>query len=556
MDNKEQIANSPKGGERSADEIGDKIANDTLDPVNHGWSILTASDIIEPLKAPRFHFFARLDHKIRHKIWLLAHEASSRNLVVRLQNSPDGVIYRHLFPNREPWEIYTSQIPTLLSVCKEARDILLPKYSTPFDNDNVRVCSFKGSVPGGNFPFCWETDLLLVNLEEYWSPGSLHRVFTEIFGHYYTNAGNSLLSSSSVVKQRLRRVGGNFVMWNSVLGGQNLSLSNAAFFDDFENLKEVVFAPFWQRLLQMKFQNPAQYGGFERESLRGPWGQDFQRRFRRGMLKWLPDQLEILNQNRRDERRSHLGMYDSTDYYFYDKIPPYLPPTVSNDRKSQYFKSFTLFPELPAELRAEIWRLSFPQGRYIDIRPTTVLDDYGYLASLTGSWHAVASECVPVAFFVNQEARFELLRYYQPIKSNDNYPTIFANLKLDVLCFYHPCRDTLPDFLNTVSVRTREAITEIQGLRMTKPGRVYNIDFAHRLPNLRVIRIDHDQDSSLPSLAFDRNQPRTIGWEEEASRELLEDEERQLEEWGFDPSGKHPLIRFGRRLESDRRSIN
>ncbi|CAG8973630.1 hypothetical protein HYALB_00002195 [Hymenoscyphus albidus] len=76
------------------------------------------------------------------------------------------------------------------------------------------------------------------------------------------------------------------------------------------------------------------------------------------------------------------------------------------------------------------------------------------------------------------------------------------------------------------------------------------------LPNLRIIRIDHDQNSSLPSLAFDRNQPRTIGWEEEVSRELLEDEEKQLEEWGFDPSGKHPLIRFGRHLESDSRSIN
>lgn len=504
---------------------------------------------MEDTEKRQFHLFSRLDPILRLKIWRLAHDSSSRTVQVRLRGFPNQVIYRFDddFDN-DTWEIYSCQTPTLLAVCHESRNVLLPKYSTPFD-DSVEVFCKADSIPGGRFLFCWDTDLLLIDIEEYWAEEDyLPRVFTEIFGHYYTGNGNSPNSSPSIslVKQNLRRLGGNFEFWYRALGTGNLGTANAAFFDRFSNLEEVVFVPFFQRRRKnQEFRSIlARCDEFEGEILRGPWGRSFQREFRRGLQKWLPDEQNVLKKLRRD----NLGLYDSKEYR-HQAIPLYSSPTRAKVAASRLF---TLFPRLPPELRAEIWKLSFPPQRYIDFVSTSTFDDYGYATSLKGCWHAVAGECAPVHFFVSQEARAELLRYYQPLKANDNHPTIYSNLKMDVLCFYSPCPYTVSSFVNTISDRARNDITRIQGLRLSRPVGSIPCDL-RRLPNLREVRIEHHR---LLHHTRDRNQPSTTGWEEHATRELTDDEGLQVERWNLDAHPAHPSIRFGRRLVDDRAFIN
>lgn len=87
---------------------------------------------------------------------------------------------------------------------------------------------------------------------------------------------------------------------------------------------------------------------------------------------------------------------------------------------------------------------------------------------------------------------------------------------------------------------------------MRIPNRIYSADLA-RLPNLQDIRVDDDdQMANFDRWRLQKNQPRTIGWEDYGRSELTEDEEKQLERWGLGSDCKRPSIRFGQRIMGDR----
>ncbi|KAG9234489.1 hypothetical protein BJ875DRAFT_441217 [Amylocarpus encephaloides] len=95
---------------------------------------------------------------------------------------------------------------------------------------------------------------------------------------------------------------------------------------------------------------------------------------------------------------------------------------------------FPQFVQLPAEARLHIWHLALPGRRYIDIMNTISLDDFAEIGFYKNTWHPVASELAPVLYFVCQESRAEVMRLYKPLRSNDYFPTIWYNPKVDVLC--------------------------------------------------------------------------------------------------------------------------
>jgi hypothetical protein len=111
--------------------------------------------------------------------------------------------------------------------------------------------------------------------------------------------------------------------------------------------------------------------------------------------------------------------------------------STQNAEAESSLASFTLFPELPVELRLVIWEMMLPSRRYVEIESTILfveenpqMQDYD-----VKTWHPVGIERAPVGFFVCRESRAEILKTYAPLRSTDGQPTLFVDFKKDVLCF-------------------------------------------------------------------------------------------------------------------------
>ena len=82
------------------------------------------------------------------------------------------------------------------------------------------------------------------------------------------------------------------------------------------------------------------------------------------------------------------------------------------DLKARGFelREFTLFPELCAELRIQIWRLTMPRPRLVEV---TYLHGIYHLKNLA------RTEKAPTLFFVCHEERVEVIKLYKPLKNID-----------------------------------------------------------------------------------------------------------------------------------------
>jgi hypothetical protein len=100
------------------------------------------------------------------------------------------------------------------------------------------------------------------------------------------------------------------------------------------------------------------------------------------------------------------------------------------------FNQFTLFPELPVELRLAIWKLALPGQRYVEIRSTLKYDDEeeDEIDFTIETWHTIGVEKAPVIFFVCHKARAEVVKTYKPLKSTDGHGTVLVDFRKDVLC--------------------------------------------------------------------------------------------------------------------------
>ena len=95
--------------------------------------------------------------------------------------------------------------------------------------------------------------------------------------------------------------------------------------------------------------------------------------------------------------------------------------------------SFPRFPELPTEIRLQVWREVFPG----DVDPTK---HRRILFRFYGDTLVTRATTIPIVFYINQESRSEALRHYQLLFDNiEGVDPIYYNPKRDTigLCTYH-----------------------------------------------------------------------------------------------------------------------
>ncbi|KAF7946578.1 hypothetical protein EAE96_009573 [Botrytis aclada] len=118
---------------------------------------------------------------------------------------------------------------------------------------------------------------------------------------------------------------------------------------------------------------------------------------------------------------------------------------------------FPLFPELPLEIRNQIWRSSF-EGRKVELRagrirptphnqplhPNYPFEQYGPDQLICKQLKIPPTSIIPVAF-VNRESRAETLRHYVRLYQDVHYPEHGPNLRYPCTIYFNPQID-LPLF--------------------------------------------------------------------------------------------------------------
>jgi hypothetical protein len=112
-------------------------------------------------------------------------------------------------------------------------------------------------------------------------------------------------------------------------------------------------------------------------------------------------------------------------------VKPQLPPLTD----------FTLFSQLPAEIRSIIWNLSL-QPRVVDIRTITLDHHYFYGAKAAP---------YPEAFRVSRDSRNAVLAQYSPCFGTFwDKPCLRFNFALDILHLGCEFTGDIPVFFNTI----------------------------------------------------------------------------------------------------------
>jgi len=98
-------------------------------------------------------------------------------------------------------------------------------------------------------------------------------------------------------------------------------------------------------------------------------------------------------------------------------------------------RSFTLFPDLPSELRLKIWGYIAPGPRNVSIRYKTEYNTIGGRArAVWTGWKS--PDPVPIVLQISHESREEALKTYQrAFGTVFNEPRIYFNYAIDTLCF-------------------------------------------------------------------------------------------------------------------------
>jgi hypothetical protein len=107
-----------------------------------------------------------------------------------------------------------------------------------------------------------------------------------------------------------------------------------------------------------------------------------------------------------------------------------LPAEVPLSSESNQLTEFTLFPELPLELRNKIWKYTLPGPRYIEFVSMYEAGDYPV------SYPHCKDKTPPVALHVCRESRTEALREYSELcGSCTDCPPMYYSPKIDIFCF-------------------------------------------------------------------------------------------------------------------------
>ncbi|TVY17186.1 hypothetical protein LARI1_G003842 [Lachnellula arida] len=109
--------------------------------------------------------------------------------------------------------------------------------------------------------------------------------------------------------------------------------------------------------------------------------------------------------------------------------------SVANMETIHQLTDFTLFPQLPSELRLKIWEEMLPGPRDVEIEYHMDYATFnGKKISKFSGW--TSHEPVPVALHICQESRQEALVHYQPSFGSYFHPSkIYFNFSRDTLLF-------------------------------------------------------------------------------------------------------------------------
>ncbi|KAG0650631.1 hypothetical protein D0Z07_2656 [Hyphodiscus hymeniophilus] len=97
--------------------------------------------------------------------------------------------------------------------------------------------------------------------------------------------------------------------------------------------------------------------------------------------------------------------------------------------------AFTLFPELPSELRFKIWQLCIPGPRVVPIEYKMKSETFnGKMISKFSGWGT--QDPVPVILHICHESRIEALKSLQPaFRSYFQEPKVYINFDIDTILF-------------------------------------------------------------------------------------------------------------------------
>jgi len=131
-------------------------------------------------------------------------------------------------------------------------------------------------------------------------------------------------------------------------------------------------------------------------------------------------------------------------------------PTSSSSKKDEQtqetnsrnvVQQFTIFPELPLELRCKIWNFALPAPRVLQIRTIVVQ------ATGIESWKVCCEDKdkVPACLLVCHEARVEVLRKYSRVKAlHRGRQAVYCDFERDFIYF------AFRDFLNSMEQTLKE----------------------------------------------------------------------------------------------------
>jgi hypothetical protein len=174
---------------------------------------------------------------------------------------------------------------------------------------------------------------------------------------------------------------------------------------------------------------------------------------------------------------------------------PVAQETVDSSSNFEY-NTFTLFPELPLELRRMIWRQALPGPRYVELRTAAkFVDSSGRHVYENDPQYLIftAVEKAPVLFSTCHEARTEVVKVYRPFKGiKKNSGSVWLDPRTDVLCFrYDYFMAEVHDALLLMDSALRESLESITVDAYVIQDDWYEIhdDLVSLLPSLKEIHI-------------------------------------------------------------------
>ncbi|KAF8863006.1 hypothetical protein BDZ45DRAFT_686261 [Acephala macrosclerotiorum] len=143
--------------------------------------------------------------------------------------------------------------------------------------------------------------------------------------------------------------------------------------------------------------------------------------------KELPDAERELYIHHADEERTYLEMLT-------EALPDFGRELFFHHEK------FDLFPELPVEIRLQIWRFAFPRPRHVSLDT-----GFGALPDEFIRWYNSWGPQLPITLRINRESRVETLRRYTILYMRDFMrwgPIEYHDFPERPFCF-DPVRDSL-----------------------------------------------------------------------------------------------------------------